>query len=73
MVPTIQVFQAHSSCAQGCSARIWNSPSLVETLIHERFCYLESSQIQFTSQVFPLSGENDCSMRADSGEMLSQR
>lgn len=35
-------------------------------------CYLESSQIQFTSQVFPPSGENDCSMRAELGEMLSQ-
>jgi microsomal epoxide hydrolase len=31
----------------------------------------ESSQIQFTSQVLPPSGENDCSMRADCGEMFS--
>src|SRR5262249_16744093 len=27
--------------------------------------YLDSSQIQFTSQFFPPSGEKDCSMRAD--------
>jgi hypothetical protein len=33
--------------------------------------YRESSQIQFTSQVLPPSGENDCSMRAELGEMLS--
>ena len=32
----------------------------------------ESSQIQFTSQVLPPSGENDCSIRADRGEMFSQ-
>lgn len=32
----------------------------------------ESSQIQFTSQVLPPSGENDCSMRAEWGEMFSQ-
>ena len=34
--------------------------------------YRESSQIQFTSHVFPPSGENDCSMRAELGERLSQ-
>ena len=33
----------------------------------------ESSQIQFTSQVLPPSGEKDCSIRADRGEMFSQR
>ena len=33
--------------------------------------YLVSSQIQLTSQVFPPSGEKDCSIRADCGEMLS--
>jgi len=32
----------------------------------------ESSQIQFGSQVLPPSGENDCSIRAELGEMLSQ-
>jgi len=32
----------------------------------------ESSQIQLTSQVLPPSGENDCSIRDDCGEMLSQ-
>jgi hypothetical protein len=32
----------------------------------------ESSQIQFTSHVLPPSGENDCSIRADCGEMFSQ-
>jgi len=35
-------------------------------------CGRESSQIQFTSQVLPPSGENDCSIRADRGEMFSQ-
>ena len=34
--------------------------------------YRESSQIQFTSQVFPPSAEYDCSMRAALGERLSQ-
>jgi hypothetical protein len=34
-------------------------------------CYGESSQIQFTPR-FPPSGENDCSMRAELGEMLRQ-
>jgi hypothetical protein len=34
--------------------------------------YRESSQIQLTSQVFPPSGEKDCSMRAAVGERLSQ-
>ena len=33
--------------------------------------YRDSSQIQLTSQVLPPSGENDCSMRAELGEMLS--
>jgi hypothetical protein len=33
--------------------------------------YRESSQIQFTSQVLPPSGEKDCSMRAAFGEILS--
>jgi len=31
--------------------------------------YRDSSQIQFTSQLFPPSSENDCSMRADCGEI----
>ena len=33
--------------------------------------YLESSQIQLTSQVFPPSGGKSCSIRADWGETLS--
>ena len=33
--------------------------------------YLDSSQIQLTSQVLPPSGENDCSMRADLGLISS--
>jgi len=37
-----------------------------------RVPYRESSQIQFTSQVFPPSGEKDCSIRAEFGEILSQ-
>jgi hypothetical protein len=41
-------------------------------LAHKPFAYRESSQIQFTSQAFPPSGENDCSMREELGEMLSQ-
>ena len=34
--------------------------------------YRESSHIQLTSHVFPPSGEKDCSIRDDLGEMLSQ-
>lgn len=34
--------------------------------------YRDSSQIQFTSQLFPPSAENDCSMRADWGEISDQ-
>jgi hypothetical protein len=34
--------------------------------------YRESSQIQFTSQLIPRSAENDCSMRADCGEISDQ-
>jgi hypothetical protein len=34
--------------------------------------YRDSSQIQFTSQVLPPSSENDCSIRADFGEMSVQ-
>ena len=36
------------------------------------YSYRESSHIQFTSQVFPPSGENDCSMRDDFGETFNQ-
>src|SRR5439155_14625975 len=35
-------------------------------------CYRVSSQIQFVSHVFPPSGEKDCSIRADFGEMFNQ-
>lgn len=34
--------------------------------------YRDSSQIQFTSQLFPPSAANDCSMRADWGEISDQ-
>ena len=37
-----------------------------------RLCYRVSSQIQFVSHVFPPSGEKDCSIRADFGEMFNQ-
>src|SRR5437868_9933868 len=33
--------------------------------------YRVSSQIQFVSHVLPPSGENDCSIRADFGEIFS--
>jgi len=34
--------------------------------------YRVSSQIQFVSHVFPPSAENDCSIRADFGEIFNQ-
>ena len=34
--------------------------------------YRLSSQIQFVSHVFPPSGEKDCSIRADFGEIFNQ-
>jgi hypothetical protein len=49
----------------------WSKPATRGGSLGRR-CYRESSQIQFTSQIFPPSGEKDCSMRAELGEMLSQ-
>ncbi len=52
---------------------VWKPHLAVEIrLIQKAVCYRESSQIQFTSQLLPPSGENDCSIRAELGEMLSQ-
>jgi hypothetical protein len=36
-----------------------------------RLYYRDNSQIQFTSQLFPPSGDHDCSIRADFGEIFS--
>jgi hypothetical protein len=47
----------------------WTQPQ--ETCIAAVY-YRVSSQIQFVSHVFPPSGEKDCSIRADFGEMFNQ-
>ena len=69
-VPPWQIYQAGVDSALEERFRRWTVSRHRRSALRRRR-YRESSQIQFTSQVLPPSGENDCSMRAAFGEMLS--